>query len=109
MRRAVITGLGLVTPLGSGLEPSWRAILGGKSGAGRIGKFDVDGLPCQIACEVPRADGYGGGDADGVSPFNADDWLSPKEQRRTDDFIMFGIAAAQMAFDHSGVELKTEE
>ena len=109
MRRAVITGLGLVTPLGSGVEPSWRAIIGGKSGAGRIEKFDVDGLPCQIACEVPRADGYAGGDAPDVTPFNPDDWMSAKEQRRIDDFILYGVAAAQMAFDHSGVELKTED
>ena len=109
MRRAVITGMGLVTPLASGLEPSWSKLVAGESGAGRIGKFDVDGLPCQIACEVPRADGYAGGDLEGASPFNVDDWMSAKEQRRVDDFIMYGIAAAQMAFDHAGLDLKTQE
>lgn len=109
MRRAVITGLGLVSPLGGNLDASWSRLLAGQSGAGRIEKFDVDGLPCQVACEVPRADGYGGGDQPGVVPFNADDWLSGKEQRRNDDFIIYGIAAAQMAFNDSGVELKTDE
>ncbi len=109
MRRAVITGLGLVTPLGGDLESTWKRLTAGESGAGRIAKFDVDGLPCQIACEVPRPDGYAGGDAPGVAPFNPDDWISAKEQRRTDDFIIYGIAAAQMAFDHSGLELTTQE
>jgi len=109
MRRAVITGLGLVTPLGSGVDASWKRLIAGHSGAGRIEKFDVDGLSCKIACEVPRANGYGGGSDPGVTPFIADDWISPKEQRRNDDFIMYGIAAAQMAFDDSGVDLKTEE
>lgn len=109
MRRAVITGLGLVSPLGSGVDATWKRLLAGHSGAGRIQKFNVDGLPCQIACEVPRADGYAGGHDAGVTPFNADDWISSKEQRRNDDFIVYGIAAAQMAFDDSGIELKTEE
>ncbi len=109
MRRAVVTGLGMVSPLGGTLEATWSRLIAGHSGAGRIEKFDVDGLPCQIACEVPRADGYGGGDQEGVVPFNPDDWISAKEQRRNDDFIIYGIAAAQMAFDDSGIELKTEE
>ncbi|MEM9168589.1 MAG: beta-ketoacyl-ACP synthase II [Pseudomonadota bacterium] len=109
MRRVVITGLGLVSPLGSGVDASWSRLIAGESGARRIEKFDVDGLPCQIACETPRADGYAGGDAPGVSAFNPDDWVSPKEQRRLDDFIMFGVAAAQMAFDDSGLTLKTAE
>ena len=109
MRRAVITGLGMVSPLGGSLEPSWKRLLKGDSGAGRIEKFDVSDLPCQIACEVPRSDGYGGGDQDGVVPFNPDDWVSAKEQRRMDDFILYGIAAAQMAFDNSGLSLDTEE
>ncbi len=109
MRRAVITGLGLVTPLGGDLESSWKRLVNGDSGAGRIAKFDVDGLPCQIACEVPRSDGYARGDAPGVTPFNPDDWVSAKEQRRIDDFIMYGIAAAQMAFDDAGMELKSDD
>jgi len=109
MRRAVVTGLGLVTPLGSGVEPSWKSLIEGKSGAGTIKKFDTSAMSCHIAGEVPRADGYGGGDAAGVTPFDANDWLEPKEQRRMDDFIIFGIAAAEMAFADSGLEIKTQE
>jgi 3-oxoacyl-[acyl-carrier-protein] synthase II len=114
MRRVVVTGLGLVTPLASGVEPSWRRILAGQSAAGRIEKFDVADYACQIAAEVPRSDGYGGGAAliAGGEPdatFNPDDWMEPKDQRRVDDFILFGVAAAHMAFRDSGVELKTEE
>jgi len=62
MRRAVVTGLGLVTPLGSGVEPSWKSLIEGKSGAGTIKKFDTSAISCHIAGEVPRADGYGGGE-----------------------------------------------
>ncbi|GAB4528581.1 MAG: beta-ketoacyl-ACP synthase II [Amphiplicatus sp.] len=114
MKRAVITGLGLVTPLASGVEPTWRRILAGESGAGRIEKFDASEMACQIAAEVPRADGYAGGAAliaagEPEAAFNADDWVEPREQRRMDDFIVYAIAAAQMAFDDSGVALKTEE
>ncbi|MFQ5563471.1 MAG: beta-ketoacyl-ACP synthase II [Parvularculaceae bacterium] len=109
MRRAVITGLGLVTPLGVGIEPVWRRLCRGDSGAGRIEKFDVSEMPCHIAGEVPRTNGYGGGAEAGDAAFDADRWMEPKEQRKVDDFIMFGVAAAQMAFDHSGLELKTEE
>ncbi len=109
MRRAVVTGLGLVTPLGGSLEPSWKRLLDGVSGAGRIEKFDVSDLPCQIGCEVPRIDGYGGGGEQGVVPFNADDWVSVKDRRRMDDFILYGIAAAQMAFDDSGLSFTTDE
>ncbi len=109
MRRAVITGTGLVTPLGVGVEQVWRLLCNGESGAGRIEKFDVSEMPCKIAGEVPRSNGYAGGKAADVLAFNADDWLEPKEQRKIDDFILFGLAAAQMAFDDSGLELKTDE
>ncbi|MBN9064712.1 MAG: beta-ketoacyl-[acyl-carrier-protein] synthase II [Rhizobiales bacterium 65-9] len=95
MRRVVITGLGLVTPLGSGVDATWANILAGKSGAGRITRFDVSDLPCQIACQVPRGDGSGG-------TFNPDDWMEPKEQRKVDDFIVFAMAAAKQALDDSG-------
>ena len=61
MRRVVVTGIGLLTPLGQGTEHTWKKILAGESGAGRISAFDVDGWACQVACEVPRADGQGGG------------------------------------------------
>lgn len=109
MRRAVITGLGLVTPLGIGIEPVWRRLTNGESGVGRIEKFDVSDLPAKIAAEVPRSDGYGGGAAAGEAAFNADDWVEAKERRRIDDFILFGIAAANMAIADSGIELKTNE
>jgi len=95
LRRVVITGLGLVTPLGSGVDATWANILAGKSGAGRITRFDVSDLPCQIACQVPRGDGSGG-------TFNPDDWMEPKEQRKVDDFIVFAMAAAKQALDDSG-------
>ena len=90
MRRVVVTGLGLVTPLASGVEETWRRLLEGQSGAGTIQRFDANHLATNYACEVPRGDG-----SDGT--FNADDWLEPKEQRKIDDFILFGIAAAEMA------------
>ena len=76
MRRVVVTGLGLVTPLASGVEESWSEITAGSSGAGPITKFDADDLTCRIACEVPHGDGPG--------QFNPDDWMTPKDQRRND-------------------------
>lgn len=113
MRRAVITGMGLVSPLASGLEASWRRLIAGEAAAGPIEKFDTSDLPCKIGAEVPRRDGYGGGAAmiDAgfeAETFNADDWVSAKDQRRMDDFIVFGIAAADMAIKHAGLDLKTQ-
>jgi 3-oxoacyl-[acyl-carrier-protein] synthase II len=102
MRRVVVTGLGLVTPLACGVEESWAALLAGKSGASAITKFRTDDLATKIACQVPRGDG-----ADGT--FNADQWVDPKEQRRMDDFIQFGMAAAKQAVKDSGWEPKTDE
>jgi 3-oxoacyl-[acyl-carrier-protein] synthase II len=102
MRRVVITGLGLVTPLGCGVETTWSRLLAGKSGAGPITRFKVDDLPCRIACDVPRGDG-----SDGT--FNADQWFDPKEQRRVDDFITYGVAAATQAVTDSGYQPKTED
>ena len=102
MRRVVVTGLGLVTPLASGVEESWSRILAGKSGARPITKMKVDDLATKIACDVPRGDG-----SDGT--FNADQWVDPKEQRRMDDFIVFGLAAATQAVKDSGYVPKTEE
>ena len=75
MRRVVVTGLGLVTPLGNGVEHVWKNILAGTSGAGPITRFDTTGFATTYACEVPRGDG-----SDGT--FNADDWMEPKEQRK---------------------------
>ena len=97
MRRVVITGIGLVTPLGAGTEVSWKAILAGRSGANRITAFDPEGYACQIACEVPRVNGRGGGGSDVEGSFDPDKVLAPKEQRKVDDFILYAIAAADEA------------
>jgi 3-oxoacyl-[acyl-carrier-protein] synthase II len=102
MRRVVITGLGLVSPLACGVEESWSRLLAGKSGARRITKFNTDDLPARIACDVPRGDGTDG-------TFNPDQWLDPKDQRRVDDFITFGLTAAQQAVDDSGWKPADEE
>ncbi|WP_181705643.1 beta-ketoacyl-ACP synthase II [Chthonobacter rhizosphaerae] len=95
MRRVVITGLGMVTPLASGVEATWKRLIAGESGARRIETFEVDDLPCQIACTIPRGDGTNG-------TFNADEWMEPKEQRKVDDFIVFAVAAASQAVEDSG-------
>ena len=109
MRRVVVTGMGIVSPLGFGPDAVWRRLIAGESGAGKIEKFDTSAMACHIAAEVPKADGYGGGAAAGDAAFNPDDWVEPREQKRMGDFIVYGIAAAQMAFDDSGIELKTDE
>ena len=101
-RRVVITGIGLLTPLGMGREITWKRILAGQSGAGRIGAFDPSDYACQVACEVPRVDGRGGGGPDVEGSFDADQVLSPKDQRRVDDFILYAIAAADEAVKDSG-------
>ena len=95
MRRVVVTGLGLVTPLADGVEESWKRLLDGQSGAGPITSFDASALATTYACEVPRGDG-----SDGT--FNANTYMEPKDQRKVDDFILFGIAAAQQAVEDSG-------
>jgi 3-oxoacyl-[acyl-carrier-protein] synthase II len=95
MRRVVITGLGLVTSLGCGVEHNWKRLLNSESGIRSIQSFDVSDLPAKIAGEVPQ-----GETADGL--FNADDWVPPKEQRRMDSFIVYGLAAAQQAIEDSG-------
>ncbi|MDR3511344.1 MAG: beta-ketoacyl-ACP synthase II [Caulobacteraceae bacterium] len=97
MRRVVITGLGMVTPLGWGVETTWRALLEGRSGANRITAFDPTDYACQIACEVPRIDGRGGGGPDTPGAFDPDQVMTPKEQRRVDDFILYAMAAADEA------------
>jgi 3-oxoacyl-[acyl-carrier-protein] synthase II len=109
MRRVVITGMGMVTPLGWGVETTWRAILAGQSGGNRISAFDPTDYACQIACEVPRIDGRGGGGPDVPGAFNPDQVLSPKDQRRVDDFILYAIAAADEAVRDSGWTPETEE
>jgi len=94
VRRVVVTGLGMVTPLGVGVDHNWSQILAGKSGIGRITNFEVDDIACQIAGQVPGADEPGG--------LNLDDFIEPREQRRMDRFIQFGVVAAQLAVEDSG-------
>ncbi|HRD75538.1 MAG TPA: beta-ketoacyl-ACP synthase II [Hyphomicrobiaceae bacterium] len=102
MRRVVVTGLGLVTPLGCGVEATWKRLLASESGARRVTEFDVSDISCQIANFIPRGDGSNG-------TFNADQWMDPKDQRRVDDFIVFAMAAATQALKDSGFEAKTKE
>jgi 3-oxoacyl-[acyl-carrier-protein] synthase II len=102
MRRVVVTGLGIVGPLGCGVEFTWKNILAGKSGAKRIETFEVEDLPCKIAGIIPRGDG-----SDGT--FNPDQWMEPKEQRKVDHFIVFAMAAAKQALDDAGWHPKTSE
>jgi 3-oxoacyl-[acyl-carrier-protein] synthase II len=92
MRRVVVTGLGLVTPLACGTEQTWQRLRSGKSGIKHIEKFDVSDIACKIAGQVPRGDG-----ADGS--FNPDEWMEPKEQRKVDDFIVFAMGAAAQALN----------
>ena len=108
-RRVVITGIGLVTPLGWGREISWKRILAGQSGAGRISAFDPTDYACQVACEVPRVDGRGGGSADMEGAFDPEQVLSSKELRRVDDFILYAIAAADEAVKDSGWQPEDDE
>ena len=92
MRRVVVTGLGLVSPLACGVEESWRRLLAGDSAAAPITRFKADDLACRIAMPVPRGDGSNG-------TFDPDHWMEPKEQRKVDDFILFAVAAAHQALD----------
>jgi 3-oxoacyl-[acyl-carrier-protein] synthase II len=89
LRRVVVTGVGMVSPLACGVEATWRRILATESGIAQIENFDVSDLPCRVAAQVPR------GSAPGA--FNPDDWMDPKEQRRVDDFIIYGMSAATQA------------
>ena len=95
MRRVVVTGLGLVSPLGCGVDASWSRLVAGHNAAQRVETFDVSDLSCKVACEIPRGDG-----SDGT--FNPDDWMEPKEQRKVDDFIVFAMAAAEEAVNDAG-------
>ncbi len=102
MRRVVVTGLGMISPLACGVERTWSRVLSGDSAAVRITDFDVEDLPVKIACQVPRGDGTGG-------TFNPDDWMEPKEQRKVDDFIIYAVAAAKQALDDANWHPRTEE
>ena len=102
MRRVVVTGLGMVSPLAGNLDDSWSRLIEGKSGAGKITLFDTEQMACKIACEVPFGDGKNGS-------YNPDETVSPKEQRRIDRFIMFGLSAAAEAVADSGWQAETDE
>ena len=102
LRRVVVTGLGMVSPLACGVEETWSRLLEGRSGARRVEEFEVSDLACQIANFVPRGDG-----SDGT--FNPTDWMEPKEQRKVDDFIIYAMAAAQQALNDAGWKPENEE
>ncbi len=95
MRRVVVTGMGMVSPLACGVEATWSRLLKGESGARRIEKFEVSDLPAKIACQIPRGDGQHG-------TYNPDQWMEPKEQRKVDEFITYAMCAATQAIEDSG-------
>lgn len=102
MRRVVVTGLGLVTPLANGVKPSWKRLINSESGAGMIAKFDTTDLTVKYGCEVPIGD-------EQPDAFRVDEILAPKDQRKMDSFIIYGIAAAEEAILDSGWKPETEE
>ena len=102
MRRVVVTGLGMVSPLACGVEATWSRLLKGESGARKIEKFEVADLPAKIACQIPRGDGTGG-------TYNPDHWMEPKEQRKVDEFIIYAMCAATQAIRDSGWKPTTYE
>ncbi|PRY90160.1 3-oxoacyl-[acyl-carrier-protein] synthase II [Donghicola tyrosinivorans] len=102
MRRVVVTGLGMVTPLACGVEETWTRILAGESGAAPIQRFDASALATTYACEIPYGDGTNG-------TFNPDEWMPAKERRKVDDFILYGVAAATQAVHDAGWTPEDEE
>src|SRR5579885_363583 len=102
MRRVVVTGMGMVTPLGCGVEPTWSRLVKGESGAAKVERFEVSDLACKIACMIPRGDGSNG-------TYNPDQWMEPKEQRKVDEFIVFAMTAAKQALDDAGWAPKTPD
>ncbi|MCA6123755.1 beta-ketoacyl-ACP synthase II [Bradyrhizobium sp. WSM 1704] len=102
MRRVVVTGLGMVTPLGCGVDATWARILAGESGGRKIDTFDVSDLPSQVACYIPRGDGTNG-------TFNPDQWMEPKDQRKVDEFILFAMCAAKQALDDANWHPQSDE
>ncbi len=102
MRRVVITGLGIVSPLGCGVDANWKRLLAGESGARKVTEFDVSDLTCRIACMIPSGSYADGG-------FNPDEWMEPKEQRKVDDFIIYAVAAAEQALNDAGWHPKSED
>ena len=102
MRRVVVTGLGMVSPLGCGVKASWERLIAGESGAGKVTSFDVSDLASQIACQIPRGDGSAG-------TYNPDDWMDKKDQRKVDEFIVYAMTAATEALADAGWAPKTED
>jgi 3-oxoacyl-[acyl-carrier-protein] synthase II len=102
MRRVVVTGMGMVTPLACGVEATWRRLVAGESGARKVDTFEVSDLPSRIACMIPRGDG-----SDGT--YDPDLWMEPKEQRKVDDFIIYAMCAARQAIADAGCAPKTYE
>jgi 3-oxoacyl-[acyl-carrier-protein] synthase II len=102
MRRVVVTGIGMVTPLGCGVEVTWQRLVAGESGARKIDTFEVADLPARIACIIPQGDGTNG-------TYNPDQWMEPKEQRKVDDFITYAMCAARQAIDDADCAPKTYE
>jgi 3-oxoacyl-[acyl-carrier-protein] synthase II len=100
MRRVVVTGLGMVTPLGCGVEHTWQRLIAGQSGVTHVGRIDVSDLPARIAGQIPRGDGSGG-------TYNPDQWMEPKEQRKVDEFIVFAMCAATQALGDAGWKPQT--
>jgi len=109
VRRVVITGLGLISPLGAGVEISWKRLIAGESGAGPITAFDTTDYACTVACEIPSVDGRGGGGPDIEGSFDPSKVLSNKERRKVDDFILYAIAAADEALDDANWHPEAEE
>ena len=102
MRRVVITGIGMVSPLGADAETTWTRLLAGENAARLVTEFEVEDLPAKIACRLPFGDGTNG-------TYNADDWMDPKEQRKVDPFIVYGVAAAEMALKDADWHPETDE
>ena len=102
MRRVVVTGMGMLTPLGCGVEPTWSRLIKGESGAKKVDTFEVSDIAAKIACVIPRGDGTNG-------TYNPDQWMEPKEQRKVDDFIVYGMCAATQALDDAGWHPKTQD
>jgi 3-oxoacyl-[acyl-carrier-protein] synthase II len=95
MKRIVVTGMGAVTPLGCGVEPTWARLVKGESGVRKVERFEVSDLACRIAGQIPRGDGSN-------ATYNPDQWMEPKEQRKVDEFITFAMCAARQALDDAG-------
>src|SRR6202050_4948954 len=101
LKRVVVTGLGMVSPIACGVEATWRRLLASESGVAQVENFDVSDLPCKVAAQVPHGSG--------PDAFNPDDWMDPKEQRRVDDFIIYGMSAATQALRDASWRTKSSE